>query len=363
MSNNAAWIKQKKQQLSIDAAPDRAPGLDQIVIRNHALAINPFDWVIQLIPNATRWITYPFILGSDLAGEVVAVGSKVSRFKIGDRVLGHAIGTDKDVNSPAQGGFQNQTVVLERLASPIPSNISFEEAAVVPLGLSTAACGLFQKDHLGLQHPSLKPKPSGKTVIVWGGSTSVGSNAIQLAVAAGYEVITTASPKNFDYVKQLGASQVFDYNHPAVVTDIIAALDGKACAGALAIGKGSADYCVKIVHAAKGNKFVSMASPGVSLDNGLTPSAMLKFVTTGTSLVIKSKVRGVKTKFIYGSSLKNNEVSTAVYQDYLPAALSNGSFRPSPSPTVIGTGLKFLQAGLDMQRKGVSATKIVIKLM
>jgi NADPH:quinone reductase-like Zn-dependent oxidoreductase len=72
--------------------------------------------------------------------------------------------------------------------------------------MSTAACGLFQEDHLALQRSSALPKPTSKTLLVWGGSTSVGSNAIQLAVAAGYEVFTTASPKNFDYVKKLGAA-------------------------------------------------------------------------------------------------------------------------------------------------------------
>lgn len=64
---------------------------------------------------------------------------------------------------------------------------------------------------------------TGQTVVVWGGSTSVGSNAVQLAVAAGYEVVTTASPRNFDHVRALGASAVFDYNSSTVVQDIIGA--------------------------------------------------------------------------------------------------------------------------------------------
>lgn len=102
--------------------------------------------------------------------------------------------------------FQEYTVVPAHMASPIPSTLSFDHAAVIPLGLSTAAAGLFEKEYLAPQHPSVSPKPTGKALLIWGGSTSVGSNAIQLAVAAGYDVITTASPKNFDYVKKLAAS-------------------------------------------------------------------------------------------------------------------------------------------------------------
>lgn len=121
--------------------------------------------------------------------------------------------------------------------------MSYEEASVLPLGMSTAACALFQTKQLSLQYPSAKPTSTGKTLLVWGGSTSVGCNAIQLAVAAGYEVFTTASPKNFDYVKSLGAARAFDYNSKTVIPDITSALQGKLVAGAVAIGKGSAEAC------------------------------------------------------------------------------------------------------------------------
>jgi len=131
-------------------------------------------------------------------------------------------------------------VVLERMAAPIPHNLPFTHAAVLPLALSTAACGLFQTDQLGLSHPTASPAPKGQTVLVWGGSTSVGSNAIQLAAAAGYDIITTASPHNADYVRGPGAREVFDYRSPDVITDIVAALHGRRLAGAIAIGTTSA---------------------------------------------------------------------------------------------------------------------------
>jgi NADPH:quinone reductase-like Zn-dependent oxidoreductase len=232
-TNTAAWINAKNAQLEVGPAPYNPPGDDQIVIRNHAVAINPLDWIIQVEGSLTyRWLNYPTVLGSDVAGEVVEVGQAVTCFRVGDRVLGHAVGSDKDSNRAAEGGFQLYTVVLERMASPIPDTLPFEDAAVLPLAVSTAACGLFQTDQLGLRHPSVNTEPTGQTLLVWGGSTIVGSNAIQLAAAAGYEVITTASPRNFEYVKSLGAAQVFDYNSPTVVPDIIAAFQGRTLAGA-----------------------------------------------------------------------------------------------------------------------------------
>lgn len=223
--------------------------------------MNPIDWIKQCGGNSLfSWIKYPFVLGSDLAGEVAKVGKAVTRFKVGDRLLGHAVGVDKKRNTSAEGAFQAYTVVLDHMAAPIPSTMSYESAAVLPLALSTAACGLFQKDQLALEYPSVRSKPTGKTLLIWGGSTSVGSNAIQLAVAGGYEVITTSSPKNFEYVKKLGANLAFDYNSKTVVRDVIEALKGKHIAGGLAIRDGSAMVCLDIVHACKGDKFVSMAS-------------------------------------------------------------------------------------------------------
>lgn len=146
-TNTAAWLGAKGAKLAVKPAPYTHPHENEIVVKNHAVAINPLDWIIQVAGSiAYRWIKYPFILGADLAGEVVEVGTAVTRFKVGDRVLGHAVGTDNDRNSPAEGAFQEYTVLLAQMAAPIPGTMPYASAAVLPLGLSTAACGLFQKD-------------------------------------------------------------------------------------------------------------------------------------------------------------------------------------------------------------------------
>lgn len=368
--NTAAWITAKQAKIEVGVAPYTSPRDNEIVVKNHAVAINPVDWIKQQLGDFLfSWIKYPFVLGQDLAGEVVEVGTAVSRFKVGDRVLAHAVGLDKERNNAAEGAFQIYSVVLAHMAAPIPDFMPFESAAVLPLGLSTAACGLFQKDHLALQYPSNHPEPNGQTLLIWGGSTSVGSNAIQLAVAAGYEVITTASPKNFDYVRKLGASQVFDYNDKGVVQDVIQAFKGKTSAGALAIGKGSFQACLEIVPLCAGRKFVSMATFPVSFDKLPDQSSRISVVTGimpqmigfGLSLLV-SRRRKIQTKFIDGSSLMNNEVSQIIYQDFLPEALAGGHYIAAPDAYTIGKGLDSIQTGFDLQKKGVSAKKVVVSL-
>lgn len=368
-TNTAAWINAKHARLVVGPAPYTHPADDQIVIRNHAVAVNPLEWIIQVEGSLTYgWLKYPTVLGSDVAGEVVEVGAKVTRFQVGDRVLGHAVGDDKDTNTAAEGAFQQYTVVLDRMAAPIPDSLPFTDAAVLPLGVSTAASALFQSDHLGLRHPSAGPAPTGETLLVWGGSTSVGSNAIQLAVAAGYEVITTASPHNFDYVKSLGATQVFDYNSPTVVPDLIAAFEGRKLAGALALGTTSAPACVRIVAASTGSKAVAIASPPVSFESladgsrFALPRVMLRLIGSNVALMARARISGVRTKYIFGTSLKKNEVSAAIYRDFLPAALAEGRYAAVPKPSVVGHGLQDIQHAMDLQRKGVSATKIVVSL-
>ncbi len=369
--NTAVWLPSKRATLMIGAAPYTQPKAGEIVVRARAVAINPVDRLMLTIGDIIMpWTSYPFILGSDVAGEVAAVGPGVTRFRVGDRVLGHAVGSDKQRGSAAEGAFQLYVVLLAHMATPLPADLSFESACVLPLGLSTAACGLFQKDFLGLGPPSATPRASGETLLIWGGSTSVGSNAIQLAVAAGYEVVTTASPHNFDYVKQLGASQAFDYRSKSVVGDIVGALRGRKVAGALAIGLGSAPACVDVVGSCEGARFVALATPAASFDDvpagrgriwRLLPGVG-RMLSGNLQLAAKVAAKGVKTKFIWGSSLLANEVGPMIYETFLPAALAEGRFAAAPDPLIVGHGLEAIPEAIARQRQGVSARKLVVTL-
>ncbi|RFU24273.1 hypothetical protein B7463_g12064, partial [Scytalidium lignicola] len=338
-SNSAAvLVEAKAHPLQVKEAPYTSPGENEIVVKNGAIAINPMDWLIQVMgPTLFPWIQYPFTGGADLAGEVVEVGSGVTRFKVGDRVIGHALGFSN--RNSHEAAFQNYTVVQAKMASPIPSYLSYESATVIPLALSTAACGLFQKDFLALDYPSSSPKPNGETLLIWAGSSCVGGAAIQLAVAAGYEVITTCSPKNFEYVKKLGASQAFDYHNTNISNELLDVFKGKKCAGAVAILPGSSEVCLEVVAKSEGKKFVAAALP--------LPAELPS---------------GVQAKFIFSGSVKDNEVGSLIYEEYLPKALAEKKFIAAPEPEVVGKGLQSIQSAYDTLRNGVSAKKVVVSL-
>jgi NADPH:quinone reductase-like Zn-dependent oxidoreductase len=181
--NAAAWATGMNQPISVKSAPYTRPLAHEVVIKNHAVAINPADWIKLGNSMMFQWIKYPFVFGYDTSGEVAEIGSSVTRFKVGDRVVGHACGMNEKINKSSHSAFQNYTVLLEHMTTPIPDSLSFEKASVIPLGLSTAAWGLYDTNQLALEPPTT-PKSkagNGKTLLVWGGSTSVGVNAIQVS--------------------------------------------------------------------------------------------------------------------------------------------------------------------------------------
>lgn len=332
--DTAAWQRKPGELFHLGVAGHPSPGAGQILIRNRALAINPLDELIQdaaLLP----WLDYPAIFGSDTAGEVAAVGPDVTRFKVGDRVIGQAVGTT--TNNPDEGTFREHTIVLEHMAAPIPDGMTFTDAAVLPLGLGTAAVGLYGASNLGLAWP-LDSAPKEEVVLVWGGSSSVGCNAIQLAVASGYTCIATASSRNADMLKRLGASEVFDHGRADIVAEVGAFLRGRRIAGVIHATGEVADSLAVAAGAEGVRKVaVTLAPPEVLPD-------------------------GVSASHIFGTSLKDDEIGPMIYRDFLPGALADGRFVPAPRARVIGKGLEALQTAVDLLRSGVSGEKLVVTL-
>ena len=338
-SHTAAWITASKSYpLEVKDAPTYTPGPNEILVRNRAVAINHIDGMIQ--KTDFHPIEYPAILGQDLAGEVAAVGSGVTRFKEGDRVLGHAVRYATQQNR--DGAFQQNTILRTNLASQIPDDLSFEDACVLPVGLSTAACALFLKKNLGLQLPTLEGQPlTGEVVLIWGGSSSVGSNAIQLCALAGYEVWTIASPDNFRLLQALGATEMIDRNDEQAGGKMILKLMGRKLAGALdAIGYASTTTTIAtIMQRCEGSKKIVTTLPA--------PADIPDDITV-------TQVRG--------DDLRDDALAKTIYEDILPKALEGASYSPVPEPMVIGKGLEKVQEGIDLLRKGVSAKKVVVTL-
>jgi NADPH:quinone reductase-like Zn-dependent oxidoreductase len=186
----------------------------------------------------------------------------------------HVNGTSS--NDSSHGAFQKYTVVPKHAVAELPYSITTSRGVVLPLGISTAAAGLYQKDFLNLPFPLEKPEKQDRTVIIWGGSSSVGSCAIQLAVASGLDVITTASSRNFDYVKKLGAREVYDYHDSDVEDQIVKALEGTTVVGGYhAVGAdGAVQALARIVDRTKG-KAIVVTVRGVP-DDGIPKSVRAK---------------------------------------------------------------------------------------
>ena len=168
-----------------------------VLVRIRAASANPYDWhFMRGMPYFMRAISglrkpKDSRLRSDMAGEVAAVGKGVTRFRPGDAVYGFV----------AHGGFAESIAVAEEALGPKPTNLTFEQAAAVPLAGLTALQGLRDVGKIG----------PGQRVLIVGASGGVGTFAVQLARAFGAEVTGVCSARNAELVRSLGAHRVIDY--------------------------------------------------------------------------------------------------------------------------------------------------------
>ncbi|EPE35516.1 GroES-like protein [Glarea lozoyensis ATCC 20868] len=211
MSKNYAIVVQKRGEAAKEEVPIPKLRDDYILVKVVAVALNPTDWKhVDFLTSKGCHI------GCDYAGTVEEVGSKVTKdFKKGDRIAGFAHGGNEVYHE--DGAFANYITVKGDVQIKIPENLSFEEAATLGVGITTVGQGLYQS--LGLPRVS-SPSKNNESILIYGGSSATGSLAIQYAKLSGFKVLTTCSPHNFDYVKSLGADEVFDYNSPTCSSDI-----------------------------------------------------------------------------------------------------------------------------------------------
>ncbi|KAJ3055626.1 hypothetical protein HK097_009953 [Rhizophlyctis rosea] len=189
--------------LVIANVPKPYPGKDEVLVRVRAAAINPIDWKQAIDGFLVQ--SWPAQLGFDLSGIVEEVGAGITEFAVGDEVFAN----------PAGAGFAEYVALPLSKIYKKPASISFEEAATLGVGVYTAVAAFYHDQGLKLHLPSEAHKfDKPEWVLITGGATSVGVYAIQLAAKSGYKVITTASKKNEEYVKSLGASAVVDYTLP-----------------------------------------------------------------------------------------------------------------------------------------------------
>lgn len=173
--------------------PRPEPKEHEALVRVFAAGVNPADPLIVSGKYAEAFGTrVPLIPGYDIAGVVEKTGSAVTKFKPRDAIYGYPL---------MGGGWAEYAVVTETEAAPKPKSLSFVEAAAVPLAAMTAWQALDEVAEL----------QTGQTVLIHGGSGGVGSFAVQIAKARGARVIATASTRNQELLKQLGADVAVDY--------------------------------------------------------------------------------------------------------------------------------------------------------
>jgi NADPH:quinone reductase-like Zn-dependent oxidoreductase len=238
---------------------------------------------------------------------------------------------------PEDGAFNHYTRVPSRNAAILPDHISYTEGCVLPTAVDTAARGLYGQDFMDLALPTAANPPNrkDKVVVVYGGSSSVGLAAVQLAVNGGYRVIATASPKNFDLVRQGGADEVFDYKSPTLADDVVKAVGDNKFQGLYnAIGIPESFEIVTPLMEKLGGGFVANTKPP-----GKLPESIRAAFTLGIG-----------------------EYAFPIWEDFVGPALAEGKLKALPPPKVVGKGLESLQDAFAIREGDVSGVKIVVEL-
>lgn len=342
--NLAAVLEKPGSALKPLTLPIPNPEENEILIRNHAIAANPADWKIRDFGGHLD--VFPTVLGSDVCGVVSATGSKVTKFKVGDRVAGFALVIYN--KKPEHGAWQTYTILQEGATIRIPEFVSYEDGATFPMAFATVAVAYFER--LGIARPvsSLEVQQQQSGILVWGASSSTGTAAVQLAKELGFKVFATASSKNHEYVKSLGASEVVDYRDPDVVAKLaqLATHAGTPLRyGFDSISEGSS----------------SLLSANTLLASGGQGS---KLALTGPWPTADEKPAGVEISMTIAAFafVDHIDMGSWVFNEYLPQAIEQKKIVPAPKVVIVDGGIGAAQEALEIVKAGVSATKIVVRV-
>lgn len=341
-THQAAVLPKPGSPLSVEERQTPQPGPDEILIECKAIAMNPVDYYgrdfgMPPVP------VLPAVLGEDVAGVVVECGKNVesSYPSAGSRVIAFASSFYQD-GSPDHGAFQKYTIARKDGIIALPDKMSFEEGAIFPLGVLTA---LSAYTTLGIPL-STRYKPEDKeAILVWGGSSSVGSYAIQSAKTLGFTVYTTAGAKNLNYMKQLGADAAFDHKSDTVIADIVAQAksDGVQLRTAHVIVDNALQQTLDVLKQTKGNNKARVAhAPLLPEDAPTLDNTEIKFTFPPTD-----------------PEARNKHINEC-FQKWLKEGLAAGTVVPSPNVKVVPGGVSGINDALNVLKAGVSATKVVV---
>ncbi|KAJ2932485.1 hypothetical protein H1R20_g4577, partial [Candolleomyces eurysporus] len=342
-TQKALVLPKQFDQFELTTTEIYKPGKDEVLVKIHSAALNPVDWKIQKNPAFLK--DYPAVLGTDIAGEVVELGEGVTQFAIGDRVLFQGI-----YGANRHNGFQQYAIAEIQTLAKIPSGISYDEAASIPLALTSAYVGLYNASPHGAGfdapvNPGARGKYADTPIAIIGGSSSVGQFAIQLAKLSGFNpIIATSSLAHEQFLKSLGATHVLDRFTP-LTRETVKSLTGS-------------EQPIKIVYDAISAEETQttgfdLLSPGGQLVVTLRPQASIaeKAATEGKAVA----------QVIAGKNLPFNVKSIEALWPHATGLLDSGDIKPN-RVEVLPNGLNAIVEGLKRMEEGkVSGTKLIVR--
>ncbi|KAI9037607.1 zinc-binding alcohol dehydrogenase family protein [Aspergillus affinis] len=327
-------------KLVLEDLPVPSPASGQVLVKLSHVAQNPTD-VQAFDSNA---FGDGAVLGCDFVGEVVKLGDGVTRLVKGDVVAGLIWGGE----FKGLGGYSTYSLADEKICFKLPAGLSREHASTVPLAATTAWLALYSKDSLNIDR-----NKTGTSILVWGGSSSVGLYTVQLASLHGLEVIATCSPRHADLVRSYGAKRVFDYRDEQVIGKIHAAAPNLRYAFDT-IGNESSSTLAS--QASSGENWICTVRPGKAHTQNVSTQTHVSDVLVWTAFLKEHRYG----EFYWPTSKHDHELGSELFEK-LPGWLSQGTIKPS-EPKVY-QGLKSVAGGFQEHREGkISGYKIVYKL-
>jgi len=238
--------------------PDPVPAADQVLIRVHGAGVGPWD--VGFLGGGFPGVALPFVPGQEVAGVVEAAGDGVG-VRPGERVYASLF--------PAGGGFAELALASADRVAPMPGQADFAEAAGLVIGAGTAYEGLADRGRLR----------AGQTVLITAAAGGVGSAAVQIAVAMGARALGVASRGNHDYLRSLGASEVFDYHDADWAQQVRAAVPGGVDLLLDGAGGQTRDQAVSAVRDGGRAAFIVLQGPPARLERGITGEPFAARVT------------------------------------------------------------------------------------
>ncbi|KIJ59658.1 hypothetical protein HYDPIDRAFT_32992 [Hydnomerulius pinastri MD-312] len=339
-TQKALWLPNIGEEFTLGTTDIPEPGPGEVLVKLESSALNPLDWKIQ---KHGFYIVkeYPAILGEEGAGVVEKVGEGVSNLTKGDKIFFQTAFGGK------YSSFKEYVIVAADVAGKIPDNISFDQAASISVGIIPFAVAFYAQQPHGFAFTApFKAdggvgKYAGQPVVIFGGASSLGQYAIQLAKISGFSpIITTASLHNKDLLHSLGATHV---------------LDRKLSAAALR------EEVAKITSSP-----ITHAFDAISLED--TQQAAYDLLASGGKLAIVTPPKlkevegsGKQVTLVFGSfQLPHNRALGVQFMQELTKWLAEGTIKPNAVEVLPG-GLNGVSAGLRrLENNEVSGKKLVI---